>query len=608
MTTVVFRRLTFAPRILGESPPPPPRACFGRDQFIEKIVGLAETLTPIALIGAGGIGKTSITLTVLHDDRIKQQFGDDRRFIRCDQFPPSLPHLLSRLSAAIGAGIENPKGLTPLRPSLSSREMLVVLDNAESILDPLGPSAQEIYAAVEELSHFSNICLCITSRISTVPPDCEILDIPTLPMESARDVFYRIYKNGERRDRIDNILEQLGFHPLSITLLATVAHHNRWNTGQLVREWDKQRTGLLHTQHNQSLAVTIELSLTSLMFQELGPDAQALLGVIAFSPQGVNNNNLGWLFPTIPNRTSIIDKFCIPPLTYQSNGFITMLAPLQDHLCPKDPKSSPLLCKTKQCYFSRLSAQVDPGKPGFEEAQWITSEDVNVEHLLDVFTSLDANPGNGWGTYPRFMKHLLGAFAPVDTNLDNVWDACAGFMRHIYRHKPHLIMLGPKIEGLPDNHHSKPECLFWLSQLFHSVGNGIECRRLLTNTLRLCREQGDDFQVAQILVSLSNVSSLLDHLEEGIQQVEEALGIYKQLKDISGQGLSLWQLAVLLSTNNQHDAAEEAASQALDLLSSKGNQFEVCQCYCVLGSTVLYMSFFILKRITCIYSPTTPPG
>ena len=87
-----------------------------------------------------------------------------------------------------------------------------------------------------------------------------------------------------------------------------------------------------------------------------------------------------------------------------------------------------------------------------------------------------------------------------------------------------------------------------------------------------------------ILVSLSNVNSLLDYLEEGIQQVEEALGIYEELNDISGQGLSLCQLGVLLSTNNQLDAAEEAASQALNLLSSTGNQLEVCQCYRVLGS------------------------
>ena len=542
----------------SESPPPAPRACFGRDELIEKIVGLAENLTPIALIGVGGIGKTSIALTVLHHDRVRQRFGDNRRFIRCDQFTTSCAHFLSRLSKVIGAGIENPEDLASLRPFLSSKEVFIVLDNAESILDPQGMDAQEIYAVVEELSQFDNICLCITSRISTIPADCDTLDIPTLSVGAACDAFHRIYKNGERSNLVDNILEQLDFHPLSITLLATVAHHSKWDTDRLRREWETRRTSVLQTEHNKSLAATIELSLASAMFQELGPDARALLGVVAFFPQGVDENNVDWLFPTISNRTNVFDKFCILSLTHRSNGFVTMLAPLRDHLSPKDPKSSPLLSMTKERYFTRMSAEINPNEPNFEETRWIMSEDVNVEHLLDVFTT-------------------------IDPNSDSVWDACANFVQHLYWRKTRPTILQPKIEGLPDDHDSKPECLYSLSRLFYSIGNLAECKRLISHALKLYRERGGESQVAQALSHLSDTNRMMDLPEEGIRQAKEALEIYERLGYTMAQAQCSINLALLLHTDQQLDAAEEAASRAIDLLSEKGDHYRICGSHRVLG-------------------------
>ena len=75
--------------------------------------------------------------------------------------------------------------------------MFLILDNTESILDPQGADAKEIYALVEELSRFDNICLVITSRITTIPPDCKRLAVPPLTIDAARSAFYHIHDNKE---------------------------------------------------------------------------------------------------------------------------------------------------------------------------------------------------------------------------------------------------------------------------------------------------------------------------------------------------------------------------------------------------------------------------
>ena len=548
----------FESSMLGESPPPPPRDCFGRDDLIESVVTLAEKLDSVALIGVGGIGKTSVALTILHHERIRRRFGDNRRFIRCNKFTASRANFLSRLSKVIGACIENPEDLIPLRPSLSSREMVIVLDNAESILDPHGAEGQDIFRVVEELSQFSNICLVITSRITTIPPTCETLDVPTLPEEAAREAFYHIYKHGGRSSPVDDILGQLDFHPLSITLLATVAHQNKWDENRLTREWENRRTGVLRTENNQSLGATIELSLSSPMFVGLGPNAREFLGVIAFFPQGVNEDNLNWLFPTIPNIATILDKLCMLSLTYRSDGFITMLVPLRDYLYPKDPLSSPLLRTAKESYFARLSAKSDHYTPGTKETEWIISEDANVEHLLNVLTS-------------------------IDTNLHGLWKACAGFMDLLYWHKPRRTILGSNIKQLPDDHHSKPSCLVLLALLFDSVGDSSEQKRLLEHALRLERERGKDDRVALTLNELADANRVLGIYREGIHQAKEALGIFERIGDVVKQGYSLVILAWLLCADKQLDAAEEAAFHAIDLLAGKDQEYWVCQADQVLG-------------------------
>ena len=200
------------------------------------------------------------------------------------------------------------------------------------------------------------------------------------------------------------------------------------------------------------------------------------------------------------------------------------------------------IVSSAECQFALFQVSLDLKR----RSGCSTSEDANVEYLLDVFTSADANS--------------------VD-----VWDACGYFMEHLYWYKKRLVMLGPKIEGLPDDHPSKPECLFRLSRLFDSIGIHVEYRRLLVYTLKLQRELGNDFVVAERLRFVSDVNRVLDFDGEVIEQAREALEIYKRLNHVGGQAKAWQQLASSLYGNKQLGAAKEAVSHAIDLLSDDGD-------------------------------------
>ena len=205
-----------------------------------------------------------------------------------------------------------------------------------------------------------------------------------------------------------------------------------------------------------------------------------------------------------------------------------------------------------------MSVDIDPEEPNFGESRWITSEDVNVEHLLDVFTTIDADS-------------------------DSVWDSYARFITHLYWHKSRPTILAPKIERLPDDHPSKPGCLVQLSMLFDSIGNQAERKQLLSHALRLRGEWRGDIAVAGISRKLSETNWKMGLHKEAIQWALKALEIYERLGHTVGQAWSLVILAWLLREDKQLGAAEEAASRAIGLISGVDNQSLVCGSHRIIG-------------------------
>ncbi|KAF9789220.1 hypothetical protein BJ322DRAFT_526902 [Thelephora terrestris] len=492
----------------GESPPPPPRACIGRDALIEDLVRRAEELEPSALTGTGGLGKTAIALAVLHHPRVVRKFSDRRRFIRCDEFPNSLVNFLDRISTVIGAGITNVTSLVPLRPFIEAQPMILVLDNAETILDEHTQDGTAIYQVIEELCRLRGLCLIITSRLSIIPSDCKRVEVPPLSSGAAQEIFYRIYPEGERSDLVNGLLERLDFHPLSITILATVASRKSWDYQRILEEWEKQKVKVLQTNHESlHLAASIEVSLDSPTFKNLGPKAREILGVVAFFPLGINGKKLDWLLPEVSDREDMIDTFCALSLTSRYKGFVTMLAPLREYLRPEDLRSSSLLWGVKEQYFSRLhlaDEELQPGTPGFNETKWVIQEESNVEHLLETFAALEEGSEDVWGAYADFLLHLSW-HKPAQ----NTPGADGGDLIYTPMERSKFVgSFGKRmIHPLSDNLLGQKVINRFDKVLANGIFSGEEAKRCIQVLSRMCKRQGMLPESMRVSINLRSVDA-----------------------------------------------------------------------------------------------------
>ena len=116
--------------------PSEPKIFYGRESELADILKLLSQKTPrIAILGAGGMGKTSLARAVLHHAETTTKYGPHRYFIASDCVTTK-----TELAALIGAhlGLKPDKDLTCaiVQHFSSSPFSLLILDNLETSWEP----------------------------------------------------------------------------------------------------------------------------------------------------------------------------------------------------------------------------------------------------------------------------------------------------------------------------------------------------------------------------------------------------------------------------------------------------------------------------------------
>jgi Cdc6-like AAA superfamily ATPase len=116
--------------------PSKPKIFHGRESEVEKIMKmLSQELPRIAILGGGGMGKTSLARVVLHHPDTSAKY-EDRFFVSAESASTSI-----ELAALIGLHLGLKPGTDLRRPVvqyLSCRpSCLLVLDNLETVWEPI---------------------------------------------------------------------------------------------------------------------------------------------------------------------------------------------------------------------------------------------------------------------------------------------------------------------------------------------------------------------------------------------------------------------------------------------------------------------------------------
>ncbi|KAJ7908353.1 P-loop containing nucleoside triphosphate hydrolase protein, partial [Mycena leptocephala] len=275
--------------------PSEPKIFHGRESEILNILQLFKQETPrITILGAGGMGKTSLARAVLHHSEITLRYECYRYFIACDSTATKV-----ELAALIGEhlGLKPGKDLTHsvIHHFSSSPPSLLILDNLETLWEPV-ESRAEIEEFLSLLTDVAHLALLITMRGAERPAKVRwtrpfLLPLKPLEQDAALRTFMDIADARHNPDEVDKVLALTDNMPLVINLLAHLVDLE--GCAHVLSHWETEKTSLISEGINQrsNLDLSISLSLYSPRMNSV-PHACELLSLLSILPNGLADAEL----------------------------------------------------------------------------------------------------------------------------------------------------------------------------------------------------------------------------------------------------------------------------------------------------------------------------
>lgn len=394
--------------------PSRPALLFGRDSELDALVSCVAAPTParVAILGAGGMGKSSLALSLLHHERAASVFGSYRYFVSCD-CAESAGGFISELAAHLGIAGQQLRKRVLL--ALAQVRTLLVLDNFESPWENYSARVQ-VEEVLSALAAVKSVSLVLTLRGTERPAGVNWsapLSKPILPIHrhASMQLFASI-SGASADDQLDDVRELLDLLedvPLAVTLVAQLAESE--TPRGLLRRWNIESTSMVCSGDPNSrhacLDTSIRLSISSPRVQTV-PQALDLLSLLSLLPSGLPNDLQHPHFIAMSKCAAVLKRSA---LAYSVEGDrLRVLSPIRAYVLKNHPPPYELIAPMQDLYLHIADLCQKIGSHDNQPIiRQLVSEAANVESLCSYI--LEHVPGADWpiSVIARFDSYLLYA-------------------------------------------------------------------------------------------------------------------------------------------------------------------------------------------------------